>query len=90
MGIIKVCISHPLFSGFSRCIHTIEFNSIQQICAHMKKQLVGYLQMQDLEALIDIAKQLDLVCTNYAYYEQLVSSGVDICYLTHDYTNCKV
>ena len=84
--IIKVCISHPKFQGFTRYVHSSEFASMQDIFAYMKRQLMAYLESENLTTLVSDTQELKLHCPEYDFYAELVSSQADIIYICHDYT----
>lgn len=89
MPLLKICLSHATFQGFSRIIDTSQFDSIQSISQYMKKQLIAYLTTAELENLVFIASSLNLSCADYEYYGQICEKQPNILYLRHDYIETK-
>ena len=56
----KFILSDETFQGFELNLDLDFYDSTEEICAHMKQNLTGFLENCNLESLLKIAKELHL------------------------------
>ena len=83
MPIITVYISNQYFQGFNKTINTSQFQSFKELSAYMKQQLIAYLQLGDLQLLVEKAQEMEFHTHEFKFYEEMINSKVDNIFLCH-------
>ena len=83
MPIKTIYISNEYFQGFNKIINTSQFTSFKELSAYMKEQLIAYLQLGNLQLLVEKAKEMEFHTHEFTFYNELINSKVDNIFLCH-------
>jgi hypothetical protein len=83
MAIKTITISNQYFQGFSRTINVANFSSFKGLSYYMKNQLIAYLELGNLDILVEKAKELELHSHEFKFYAELIDSDIDNIFLCH-------
>ena len=83
MPIITIYISNEYFQGFNKTINTSQFTSFKELSAYMKEQLIAYLQLGNLQLLVEKAKIMEFHTHELTFYNELIDSKTDNIFLCH-------